>query len=380
MKITKEKALNRVALAVAVTALCATLVMLVPTLAFADVSKGNSYGNVAAVQARLKTYGYYTSSVDGAWGSGTTAAVKRFQTAMGLKADGIVGGATERALSLKLPVSGGISKGKTAANIAALQARLKTHGYYRSTVDGKWGNRTLGALLSFQSDKGLTVDGVAGGATERALGVTLKSGARSGGVAKGKTSANVKKIQTALKNAGYYRSSVDGVWGNYTMCAVMAFQSDTGLTVDGVVGSSTERALGITLGSGTGTGVGTGSTGNISQSDLDLLARCVYGEARGEPYTGQVAIAAVVLNRVRSPKFPNTISGVIYQRGAFTAVSDGQINLTPNETAYKAAREALGGHDPTGGCLYYYNPATATSSWIWSLTVHLRIGRHNFAL
>ena len=382
MLVTKEKVFKRVALAASAIALCAMLVMLVPTLAFADVSKGNTYGNVAAVQARLKTYGYYSSTVDGTWGANTTAAVKRFQTAMGLTSDGVVGGATERALSLKLPVSGGISKGKTAANIAALQARLKTRGYYRSTVDGKWGNKTLGALLSFPSDKGLTVDGVAGGATERALGVTLKIGERTGGVSKGRTTENVKKIQTALKNAGYYRSTVDGVWGRNTMCAVMAFQSDKGLTVDGVVGGSTERALGVSLASGSNTGsnIGTGSVGNISQSDLDLLARCVYGEARGEPYTGQVAIAAVVLNRVRSSKFPNTISGVIYQRGAFTAVSDGQINLTPNETAYKAAREALGGHDPTGGCLYYYNPATATSSWIWTLTVHLRIGRHNFAL
>ncbi len=174
MLVTKEKVFKRVALAASAIALCAMLVMLVPTLAFADVSKGNTYGNVAAVQARLKTYGYYSSTVDGTWGANTTAAVKRFQTAMGLTSDGVVGGATERALSLKLPVSGGISKGKTAANIAALQARLKTRGYYRSTVDGKWGNKTLGALLSFQSDKGLTVDGVAGGATERALSLRLR--------------------------------------------------------------------------------------------------------------------------------------------------------------------------------------------------------------
>ena len=153
------------------------------------------------------------------------------------------------------------------------------------------------------------------------------------------------------------------------------------MTVDGVVGVATEKKLGITLGSGTSSGGNSsGPVGNISDSDLNLLARCVYGESRGEPYNGQVAVAAVVLNRVKSSKFPNTISGVIYQRGAFTAVDDGQINLTPNETAYNAARDALGGWDPTGGCLYYYNPATATSSWIWSLTVHIKIGRHNFAL
>ncbi|MDE7464784.1 MAG: spore cortex-lytic enzyme [Clostridiales bacterium] len=239
----------------------------------------------------------------------------------------------------------------------------------------------MSAVLGYQSTAGLTVDGVVGGGTARKLGLTLSTAARSGGIAKGKTTANVKAVQNRLKTLGYYKSTVDGSWGKRTMCAVMSFQSDHGLTVDGVVGGASEKAMGITLGSGGSTGSsGTGSTSNISDSDLNLLARCVYGEARGEPYNGQVAVAAVVLNRVRSSKFPNSISGVIYQSGAFTAVSDGQINLTPNESAYSAARDALGGWDPTGGCLYYYNPATATSSWIWSLTVHIKIGKHNFAL
>ncbi|MCH5350708.1 MAG: spore cortex-lytic enzyme [Clostridiales bacterium] len=355
----------------------AALVSYAP-IAHAEVAAGNSFGNVAAVQARLKTLGYYTSSVDGVWGSGTTSAVKRYQSAKGLTSDGVVGSKTASALGIKLPISGGISYGKTTANVAALQARLRTLGYYKSKVDGVWGNKTLAAVLSYQSAAGLTVDGVVGAGTCGRLGITMSGSARSGGISKGKTSDNIKKVQTALKNAGYYTSSVDGLWGNNTMCAVMAFQSDKGLTVDGTVGASTERALGITLSSGsTGTG---GGAGGLSDSDLTLLARCVYGESRGEPYTGQVAVAAVVLNRVRSSKFPNTIYGVIYQAGAFTAVSDGQINLTPNESAYRAARDAVNGWDPTGGCLYYYNPATATSSWIWSLTVHLKIGKHNFAL
>ncbi len=367
---------------VAVLIAAALAVALVPTV-FADVVKGNSYANVAAVQARLSTLGYYSSTVDGQWGSRTTAAVKRFQSDNGLKSDGIVGGATERALKISLPISGGISYGKTDANVAAVQARLKTYGYYKSTVDAKWGKATLIALLRYQSNNGLTVDGVVGGGTARKLGITLSSTARSGGINKGKTYENVKAVQTALKSAGYYSSAVDGVWGRRTMCAVMHFQSDSGLTVDGVVGSATERKLGITLETGGGSSGGNGSGnigGSVSQSDLDLLARCVYGESRGEPYNGQVAVAAVVLNRVRSSKFPNTIYGVIYQKNAFTAVNDGQINLTPNQTAYNAARDALNGWDPTGGCLYYYNPATATSSWIWSLTVHIKIGRHNFAL
>ena len=363
---------------VAAALVAAVSLMATALTSAAYVVKGNSHANVAAVQTRLSTLGYYTSTVDGAWGSRTSAAVKKFQTAYGLKADGVVGGATERALGLSLPITGGITKGKTDFNVAAVQARLKTLGYYRSTVDGMWGKGTLTAVMRYQSDGGLAVDGVVGGGTARKLGITLYNVEKSGGIVKGKTAENIRKLQTALKSIGYYTSTVDGAWGRRTMCAVMSYQSDHGLTVDGVVGSATEKALGITL--GTGSSGGTGSTDNVSESDLNLLARCVYGESRGEPYTGQVAVAAVVLNRVRSSKFPNTIKGVIYQAGAFTAVSDGQINLTPNQSAYNAARDALAGWDPTGGCLYYYNPDTATSSWIWSLTVHIKIGRHNFAL
>lgn len=363
---------------VAAALVAAVSLMATALTSAAYVVKGNSHANVAGVQTRLSTLGYYTSTVDGAWGSRTSAAVKKFQTAYGLKADGVVGGATERALGLSLPITGGITKGKTDFNVAAVQARLKTLGYYRSTVDGMWGKGTLTAVMRYQSDGGLAVDGVVGGGTARKLGITLYNVEKSGGIVKGKTAENIRKLQTALKSIGYYNSTVDGAWGRRTMCAVMSYQSDHGLTVDGVVGSATEKALGITL--GTGSSGGTGSTDNVSESDLNLLARCVYGESRGEPYTGQVAVAAVVLNRVRSSKFPNTIKGVIYQAGAFTAVSDGQINLTPNQSAYNAARDALAGWDPTGGCLYYYNPDTATSSWIWSLTVHIKIGNHNFAL
>lgn len=193
-------------------------------------------------------------------------------------------------------------------------------------------------------------------------------------IIKGDTKENIRIVQQRLKELGYYRIKVDGIWGPKTLAGVKNFQRDWGLVVDGIVGSRTEKALGVTLKGGSSS-----SSSSTSNSDLNLLARCVYGEARGEPYTGQVAVAAVVLNRVRSSKFPNSISGVIYQSGAFTAVSDGQINLSPNQSAYNAARDALNGWDPTNGCLYYYNPATATSKWIWSLKVELKIGRHNFA-
>lgn len=194
--------------------------------------------------------------------------------------------------------------------------------------------------------------------------------AEAANIVKGDTYANIAAVQKRLKELGYYKIAVDGIWGPKTLAAVKAFQRDYGLTVDGIVGTWTERSLGITLSS---------SGGGYSSSDRDLLARCVYAEARGEPYTGQVAVAAVVLNRVESASFPNTISGVIYQPYAFTCVSDGQINYAPDSTAYSAADDALGGWDPTNGCLYYYNPATATSKWIWSLKVELTIGRHSFA-
>ncbi|MBO5395144.1 MAG: spore cortex-lytic enzyme [Clostridia bacterium] len=190
------------------------------------------------------------------------------------------------------------------------------------------------------------------------------------------TKAENRTIQTKLKRWGYYTGAIDGIYGPKTKAAVKYFQRKNGLTVDGIVGPKTAAALGMRLSSSGGSS----SSSSISSSDLNLLARCVYAEARGEPYTGQVAVAAVVLNRVKSASFPNTIAGVIYQPYAFTAVDDGQINLTPNSTAYKAAQDALNGWDPTYGCLYYYNPVTATSSWIWSRKTVVTIGKHVFAL
>ena len=192
----------------------------------------------------------------------------------------------------------------------------------------------------------------------------------------GSKGALVKTVQTKLKNWGYYTGAVDGIYGPKTVQAVKYFQRKNGLTQDGVVGAKTAAAMGVTLTSASASSAG----GSYSSGDSYLLAKCIYAEARGEPYTGQVAVGAVILNRVRSSKFPNSISGVIYQPYAFTCVADGQINLTPDANAKKAAQDALNGWDPTNGCLYYYNPATATSSWIWSRTVMLSIGKHNFAL
>ena len=155
----------------------------------------------------------------------------------------------------------------------------------------------------------------------------------------GSRGSEVTQIQTKLKRWGYYTGSIDGIYGSQTLAAVKYFQRKNGLTVDGIAGTKTLQAMGIYTSSSSSS-----SSANNS-SNLNLLARLVYGEARGEPYTGQVAVAAVVLNRVKSSSFPNTVSGVIYQAGAFSVVNDGQINLTPNQTAYNAARDALNGWD-----------------------------------
>lgn len=190
---------------------------------------------------------------------------------------------------------------------------------------------------------------------------------------------DIKLIQTKLKRWGYYSGAIDGIYGSGTKSAVKKFQKKNGLTADGIVGDKTLAAMGITASMLSG-GSSASSGGNYTSSDTQLLARLIYAEARGESYTGQVAVGAVVLNRVKSASFPNTISGVIYQPYAFTCVSDGQINYSPNATALKAAKDALNGWDPTYGCLYYYNPAIATSSWIFSRKTMVTIGSHVFAL
>ena len=188
----------------------------------------------------------------------------------------------------------------------------------------------------------------------------------------GSRGEEVKTIQTKLKRWGYYNGSVDGIYGSQTLEAVKYFQRKNGLTADGIAGPATLKAMGISSSSNSSTST------TANSSNVNLLARLVHGEARGEPYTGQVAVAAVVLNRVKSSNFPNTISGVIYQSGAFTAVSDGQINLTPNSTSTKAAQDALNGWDPSYGAIYYFNPSTATNKWIWSRPVTVTIGKHRF--
>ncbi|MDF2961744.1 MAG: hydrolase [Paenibacillus sp.] len=226
----------------------------------------------------------------------------------------------------------------------------------------------------------------------------------------GETGKDVYELQGRLKYLGFYKDDVDGDFGYNTLRSLKWFQAEFGLEIDGVLGGKTKLKLweatknykptaedlpgggnggggGGGTGGGAAAGTATGSANanlapsshlGMSEQDLKMMANAVYGEARGEPYIGQVAVAAVILNRVKSPSFPNTPSGVIFQPGAFTAVADGQIWLTPNENAKKAVQDALNGMDPTGGCIYYFNPVTATSKWIWSRPQVKQIGKHIF--
>lgn len=180
----------------------------------------------------------------------------------------------------------------------------------------------------------------------------------------GSQNGDVWDLQFRLQILGYYHQPLDGKFGYYTNTAVRQFQRDYGVGVDGIVGPKTWQAL---------------KRVSVNADELTMLARIVNGEARGEPYAGKVAVAAVVLNRLQSSQFPNSIAGVIFQPGAFTAVDDGQYWLEPDASAYAAAWEAVQGWDPSNGALYYFNPATATSSWIWSRPQTARIGNHIFA-
>lgn len=186
----------------------------------------------------------------------------------------------------------------------------------------------------------------------------------------GSRSEEVNKIQQELKNRGYYDGNIDGIFGTKTKNAVIKFQKDNGLTADGIVGKNTLKALNITE--------DTGAYGGLSSSDYELLARTISAEARGESYIGQVAVGAVILNRIEHPSFPDTLSGVIYQKGAFSCLNDGQFYEPISDSAYKAATDAINGLDPSGGAIYYYNPAKATSKWIFSRPVITTIGDHRF--
>lgn len=196
----------------------------------------------------------------------------------------------------------------------------------------------------------------------------------------GSSGSDVTAVQKKLIQWGYLKGSADGKYGEKTRNAVLSFQRKNGMTADGRVGPATAAAMGVTLKGGGSSGGAVAASASIISADHRLLSKLVYAEARGETYKGQVAVAAVVLNRVASASFPNTISGVIYQSGAFSCVSNGSINNTPDSTAVRAALDALNGWDPTGGCLYYYNPKATNDQWIRTRTVKTVIGNHSFAV
>ena len=185
---------------------------------------------------------------------------------------------------------------------------------------------------------------------------------------RGSTGETVSQIQQVLKDQGIYSGAVDGVFGSATEKAVVAFQQQNGLEADGKVGKATLAAMGL----------GGSVTQESNSDDVSLLARLISAEARGEPYNGQVAVGAVVLNRIEHPSFPNSLSGVIYQDGAFTCITDGQFDEPVAESAYRAAKDAMNGVDPSGGAIYYFNPVTATSKWIWSRPLITVIGKPRF--
>ncbi len=210
------------------------------------------------------------------------------------------------------------------------------------------------------------------------IGVYAAVSSAAASLGAGSRGTMVTEVQTRLKQWGYYDGPVDGKYGQLTINAVKKFQKKHGLAQTGIVNDSTAEKIGISLSSGSNSNYQS-SGGSTASGDTYLLARCIYGEARGEPYKGKVAVGAVILNRVRSSEFPNSISGVIYQPGAFSVVSDGQINLSPDEESIKAARDAMNGWDPTGGCLFYYNPSKTSNRFMHSLKTVVTIGNHRFA-
>lgn len=199
--------------------------------------------------------------------------------------------------------------------------------------------------------------------------ILLAQTAQAASYKRGSTGSVVSQIQQRLLDWGYYDGEVDGIYGSRTEAAVTLFQQKNGLTVDGKVGAETLEALGLPTGS---------VTQDSSSGDLALLARLISAEARGESYEGQVAVGAVVMNRIEHPSFPNTMAGVIYQKGAFSCLDDGQFDEPVADSAYQAARDAMNGADPSGGAIYYFNPETATNQWIWSRPLLVQIGKHRF--
>lgn len=307
--------------------------------------QGSRGTEVTQIQTRLKSLNYYNGKIDGVYGAKTKASVTAFQRSKGLVADGMAGDKTLRALGVE-----------PAARTSQVQEKLKSLKYYNGKIDGVYGSKTKSAVQSFQRAKKLTADGIIGSKTLSALGITSTN--------------RTHEIQQRLMELGFYSDKIDGVYGLKTTNAIKAFQKRNNLKADGNAGPKTLSALGVAT--------NYSNTGKYSSADISLLARVISAESRGEPYTGQVAVGAVILNRIEHPSFPNTLSDVIYKPGAFTCVTDGQINQPVSDSAKRAAQDAMNGWDPSGGAIYYYNPVKSTNKWIFSRPVITTIGSHRF--
>lgn len=248
--------------------------------------------------------------------------------------------------------------GSKGNEVIQIQTKLKEKGYYTGKVDGIFGTKTKDALTKYQKDVGLVADGIAGPKTLAKLGITANTSSAS----------QTKNIQSKLKEKGYYTGNVDGILGIKTRAAIVTFQKDVGLVADGVAGPKTLAKLGLD----------SSQSSDQTSVDVNLLAKVISAESRGEPYVGQVAVGAVILNRIDHPSFPNTLSAVVYQPGAFSCMTDGQINEQLADSAKRAAQDAINGWDPSGGAIYYYNPAKSTNQWILSRPVITVIGKHKF--
>ena len=262
--------------------------------------------------------------------------------------------------------------GSRGREVIQIQQRLHELGYEPGKADGHYSGATADAVRAFQMDQGIPTDGIAGPDTLRALGISggqAAGGLLSGVYRQGDSGDGIRQIQEALARLGYYTGSPDGIYGSGTALAVQTFQQAHSLYPDGVTGSATLRALGLSSPS---------AGGSLSDSDYQLLSRLVSAEAGDEPYSGQVAVAAVILNRVEHPSFPDTISAVAYQPGAFAAMTDGQVPQPVSESALRAAKDALNGADPSGGAVYYFNPDKSGNKWIRSRPVIKTIGSHIF--
>ncbi|MGG3470807.1 spore cortex-lytic enzyme [Neobacillus pocheonensis] len=274
-----------------------------------------------------------------------------------------------------------IQKGAVGEDVIELQARLQYIGYYHGKIDGVFGWSTYWALRNFQYEYGLPIDGLAGTSTKNKLAkaskyneyfvkTNIKKGKKFthyGGVAQNKQVAPSKQAptnKTPTNKTPVNKATANKAPANNS--AVKKAAPETTKPKAAAVKKAPKKPTAANTPNG------------FSQNDIRLMANAVHGESRGEPYIGQVAVASVILNRVTSPNFPNTVSGVIFEPGAFTAVADGQIWLTPNEASKKAVIDAINGWDPTGEALYYFNPATATSGWIWGRPQIKRIGKHIF--